>query len=267
MRTPARRDRPRSGLARVAPLLVTVALVAVLVWLWDWLVQSGRVHRIVLPEPSQVASSLPDLVTSETFRTDLRTTVLEIAIGYAAGAVAGLVLALASVAWPSVRRLLAPYIVVFQAIPKVVFIPLLAVWFGIGFGSATVVVALVTFFPVYVNGVLGLTAVDRDGLVLLRSLRASKVQTFVMYRLPSALPLLFTGGKMAVNYAILAAITAEFLGAREGLGYRIVALASRLQLDALYATVLIVSLLSGLVYLLLEWLDRRLVFWRERPVR
>ncbi len=116
---------------------------------------------------------------------------------------------------------MTPYIVSLQALPKIVLLPLLYVWFGVGSTSATIIVILVSFFPVYVNTLTGMAIVDENGLRLLHSLGATPRQAFRMYRIPSALPLVFTGLKTAVNFGVTAAIAAELLGSRYGLGFMI----------------------------------------------
>ena len=240
-----------------------MALVGLII-VWNWAVQSGRVNRIVLPEPASVLESLQRLMVGQNFWRHFQVTVGEIAIGFVAGALAAVGVAVVGTILPMVRRVLSPYIVVLQAVPKIVLLPLIAVWIDVGFVSTAIIVALVTFFPVYVNADLGLRSADESGVKLLRSLNASRADIIIKYRLPSALPLIFTGGKIAVNYAILAGITSEFLGSREGLGYLIITTSSRLQLGDLYAAIVVTAIVAGGIYAAFELLDRRVVFWRER---
>lgn len=266
---PARQASTRAGWPRraatiIGPFVAAAAAVTAALWYWHWVVATGRVNRIVLPEPRMVADRTWAMVREPYFLNDLRTTVGEVVVGFTVGFVAALLMASLCVAKPFVGRVLAPYIVTFQAIPKVVFIPLLAVWLGLGFSTSVVIVALVAFFPIFVSAEFGLRASDKEGLRLLHSLNATSWQVFRMYRVPSALPHIFTGAKSAVNYSIVAAITSEFLGAREGLGYRIVTMSSRLQLADLYAAVVATALVAGAVYGAFELLDRRCVYWRER---
>lgn len=254
----------RAWLRVLGPLVTAGLVVAAIIWYWNWMVVSGRVHRIILPEPSVVGERMVVMVQEDFFWADVRVTVGEIVLGFAIGFMAAVATAGVCVAKPFLGRVMAPYIVTFQAIPKVVLIPLVALWIDIGFQSSVVIVALVAFFPIYVSTDFGLRAVDPGGLTLLRSLKASRWTTFRMFRVPSALPHIFTGAKSAVNYSIVAAITAEFLGSREGLGYRIITMSSRLQLADLYAAVVVTAVVAGVVYGSFELLDRRLVYWRDR---
>jgi len=186
-----------------------------------------------------------------------------VVFGYTIGAGSGIALALVSARFKSFRHLLEPYIVALQSLPKVILLPLIAVWVGYGQTSAMIIVVMVSFFPVYLNTITGLLAADENGLKLLHSLGASPRQAFRMYRIPSALPLVFTGLKTSVNFSVVAAITAELLGSRYGLGFMLANSGTFLRIEDLYATVVVVSLFAGAVYLIFELVDRKLIFWRE----
>jgi NitT/TauT family transport system permease protein len=248
-------------------LLLSAALVATLFLVWQWLTTSEIIHRIVVPAPATVFGRLGEIVTEDYFRHHLWVTVQEVIVGFSVGALSGVAIALLCVRYAAVRRLLTPYIVTLQSLPKIILLPLLYLWLGVGQASATVIVLLVAFFPVYISTLTGLESADPSSLRLLYSLGATPRQAFRMYRIQAALPMLFTGLKTAVNFSVAAAITSELLGARYGLGFMIANSATFLRIDDLYAAVVVVSIFAGLVYTLFEVLDRKLIFWRDREVR
>jgi NitT/TauT family transport system permease protein len=249
---------------RLGPLLITTALVAGTYLLWYWLTASGAVHEIVLATPASVGESLTEIVQRDTFAEHLRVTATEVLVGFALGSTSAILVALVCEHYAAVRRLLTPYMVALQALPKIVLLPLLQVWFGVGYRATSVMVILVVFFPVYLNTLTGLTIADPDGTRLLTSLGASPRQRFRYHQIPSALPLVFTGLKTAVYFAVAAALAAEILGSRHGLGFLIANSGNFLRIPDLYATVVIAGLFSGIVYLTFEVLDRKLIHWRPR---
>ena len=251
-----------SSSRRWAPWLLSAVVVAALIGVWQWLTQSGVINQIVLPGPGAVLEQMVEVVRRDSFGTNLWATVREIVIGLVIGCAAAIATALACVRYPMVRKVVSPYITTLQAVPKITIIPLLGIWFGIGITSATIVVALVAFFPTFVNAVTGLTLSAEDGLRLLHSLGASKRQAFVMYRIPTALPLVFTGLKSSINYAVVAAITTEFLGSNQGLGHLVTSATTFLRIPDVYATVAAISVLAASIFVIVELLDRKLIFWR-----
>lgn len=263
MRRPERPARRRSRFREHSYLLLSAALVGGLLLIWQWLTVSNVIHAIVVPSPQDVFAELVDIVRRDFFRHHVWVTVQEVGLGFAIGASSGCAVALINIRFERIRRLLTPYIVTLQSLPKVILLPLLYVWVGVGQTSATLIVMLVAFFPVYISTVTGLESIDELSLRMLSSLGATPRQTFRLYRIPTALPLVFTGLKTAVNFSVAAAIAAELLGARFGLGFMIANSASFLRIEALYASVIVVSVFAALVYALFEILDQKLIYWRE----
>jgi NitT/TauT family transport system permease protein len=175
------------------------------------------------------------------------------------GITMGIVLAV----FQPVKRLTYPFIVAFQAIPKVVFAPLFIVWFGFGQTSKVVMAIVIAFFPVLVNTMVGLETVPQDALRLMRSLRATRMQTFWKVRILHAAPLIFAGIKTALTFAVIGVIVGEFVGAREGLGYLLDAYHFQLRIDRVFALIVMLSLIGSVLYFIVEWVDRKLIFWSE----
>src|SRR6202030_4807653 len=146
-----------------------------------------------------------------------------------------------------VEYFLYPFIVLFQAMPKVALAPLIIIWFGLGITSKVVSAALVAFFPLMVNTIVGLRSAEEDKINLMRSLAATRGQIFWMLQLPNALPYIFAGLEIAMIFALIGAIVGEFVGAQSGLGMLIQSMNFTMDVAGQLSAVLILSLL-GLLF-------------------
>jgi NitT/TauT family transport system permease protein len=251
--------RADKALAVLAPLVLLVVSLGG----WQLLSNTGVINRVLFPSPGRIGKAFGKLVSSSYFVSNYTITLQEIAIGFALGVSVGLVLGTALALSPPVRTVLYPYMIMFQAIPKIILAPVFVVWFGFGIESKVMMAAAICFFPILVNTLLGLTTVDAQSLQLMRSLRASQAQIALRLRLPSALPAMFAGLKTSLTYAMTGAIVAEFSGSLKGIGVLVDTFNSQLQVDYEIAVILTVMILGVAAYVLVESLDRRLVFWRE----
>lgn len=190
-------------------------------------------------------------------------TLFEALLGFLVSVALAFVLAVAMDSLPLLGRALYPLLVTTQTIPIISVAPLFLIWFGYGLLPKVLVVVLVCFFPVAVSLLQGLTAVDPDLIDLLRSMGASKVMVLRLVKLPAALPSLFSGLKIAATYSIMGAVIGEWLGAQAGLGYYMT-LAQRSFLTArVFATILIITVLSLGVFKVIEVLEGLLIPWRR----
>jgi len=232
---------------------------------WEYLSQHALIEPVLFPPPSKTAAAWWYLVRSDFFMRHFTVTLYEIIIGFALGSTIGLLFGTLLAMVRLVRLTLYPYIIAFQALPKVVLAPLFIVWFGFGPESKIATAVAICFFPVLVNTLVGLQLVDENALKLLRSLRASSWQTFVKVRLPNALPHIFAGLKTSLTFAMIGAIVAEFLtGAADGLGRLVQIYNLQIQVHLALAVVVIVSALGLIGVTLMDAIDRRVVFWRDR---
>jgi NitT/TauT family transport system permease protein len=173
----------------------------------------------------------------------------------------GIVAAAVIVVIPKLRDILMPLLLVAQLVPKVAIAPLLLIWFGYGLIPNVVVAFVVAFFPIVVNGASGLAAVQPELLDLGRSLQASRWQTFWKFRIPTALPEVFSGMKIAVTLAIIGAIIGEFVGGNRGLGYLIIVANQELDTPLAFAAIFLLSVMGIILYGLVETLERVLIPW------
>jgi NitT/TauT family transport system permease protein len=156
---------------------------------------------------------------------------------------------------------LYPFIVMFQSMPKVALAPLIIVWFGLGLTSKVVTAALVAFFPLLVNTIVGLRSADEDRVSLMRSLAASRWQLFWMLQLPNAMPYIFAGLEIAMIFALLGAIVAELVGAQSGLGMLIQSMNFTMDVAGQFSVLLILSLVGLLLNGIVVAVRKRILFW------
>jgi NitT/TauT family transport system permease protein len=238
--------------------------IVLLLLVWELTNTLGLVHRIVLPPPSEVARSLWSLTTSDYFMKNFRVTLVEISVGFALGLFLGLVFGTLLAIIPPIRQILYPYIVAFQALPKIVFAPLFVTWFGFGIESKIATAVAICFFPVFINTMVGLQLVSEESVKLMRSLRANEWQIFAKLRFPNALPHIFAGIQTSLTFAMTGAIAAEFItGAADGMGRLAQIFGLQLETGLQFAVVVIVSALGLVAVTVADWIDRKVVFWRE----
>lgn len=229
---------------------------------WQLLVSRG-VSQLVLPSPTAVAAALWTGLTDpeSTWIGHIGITLLEAGIGFALGCLLGVVLGAAFAFVPIVRDTLYPYMMALQTFPKIAIAPLLLVWVGYGLWSKVIVAVMLAFFPVMVNTAAGFSSVPRDEIESFASLRASTWQEFRYLRWPRCLGYLFPALETAVILALLGAISAEFVGAKSGLGYLLLQKMYLGEIAAMFAILLILALLGIVLYVLMGAISRRVLFW------
>lgn len=240
------------------PLVAGVVLLAV----WELWVGVGDIEGFLLPPPSDIASSLVD--NAEVIRQAGWATFNTAVRGLLGGAAAGMVLALVTTRFRWLRDGLTPMAVIAAATPIVVLAPIANIWFGLTEPLAKIsVVAVVTFFPVYLNAVRGLDAVPAPHLELLRSYGASRLTILFRARIPGAVPLLFVGLRLAASAAMITAIVAEYFGgSRRTLGVFITQQASIVRFDAAWAGIVAACVLALLLYGAVVALERIVAPWQ-----
>jgi NitT/TauT family transport system permease protein len=185
----------------------------------------------------------------------------EIVGGFFWAVVGGLAIGLAIFAWPVMRRMLYPAIVLFQGLPKVALAPIFIIWFGYGLASKVLMAFLFAFFPVVVATLGGLAGTPEHLLEHFRAIRASATTTFLRLRIPSALPSIMDGCKTAMPLAVIGAIVGEFVGSENGLGHLILDANANARTDLMFAALFAISILAGVLYVLVELAAKR-VWWR-----
>jgi NitT/TauT family transport system permease protein len=162
-----------------------------------------------------------------------------------------------------VEQTIYPYVVALQTLPKIAIAPLIIVWFGFGISSKVVIAAMVGFFPVLVNVIVGLKTIDQSKLDLMRSLNATRWQTFRLVKFPNALPFVFAGLDIAIVFSVLGAIVGEFVGAQRGLGNLILQFNFSLDIAGVFAVLILLSVMGVALHLIMQAIQRRVIFWAE----
>ena len=257
----------RSIWDRIPSGISVTLLAACIVGIWQLAVSLDWVSEFVLPPPGDVAratwDATKDLLTGGVVWENFSVTARETLLGFLLAAVAGIVFGVIVAETAFGRRVLLPFLVAFYAAPKVAFAPLFVAWFGFGLTPKIVMAAVIAFFPLFVDTAAGLSNLDENKDKLFRSLRASRMTTLFKLKLPNALPFIFAGLKTAAVLSVIGAIVAEFMGGGQGLGAQLRVATSQLALDRVFAYVIILSVMATAFYVLVDLLERRIVFWRK----
>jgi putative hydroxymethylpyrimidine transport system permease protein len=246
--------------------LLPAGALAALVGLWQLAASTGALadvlglDPILVPSPAEIASSLWD--NRSLLAENAWVTLQEILFGFLIGLGAGLGFAFLLRPFETLRLAFYPLMVASQAIPILVLAPILVVWFGYGIGPKLAVVALICFFPIAVATADGLRSVDPEATKMMRSLDASRRQLLWRLEAPSALPFTFSGSRIAITFAPIAAVFGEWVGADSGLGHLILQDNANLQTARLFAATAVLAAIALGLYGLLALAERRIVTWR-----
>lgn len=244
-------------------MIGAVLILAALLGAWELYADSGGIDPLVLPAPHDVAQTLWD--DRALLWHDLRITGGEVLLGILVAVAAGLLFAMAIHFFRPVRRAVYPLLVASQTIPVPVIAPLLVVWLGFGIGPKLLVIGLICFFPITVSTLDALAGVDPALGKLMRTLDASRWQMFRRVEAPAALPALFSGARIAVAVAVIAAVLGETAGSSDGLGHLITVSGGSLDTALSYAAVVLLSVLAIVLFVALSALERVLVPWARSP--
>lgn len=246
------------------PTLDMIASVVVVLVLWEGCILLFDVQPFIFPKPTAVLWALWLGISSGQYASALAVTLSEILIGAVIGSVAGLFIAVVMVSSRLASRLVYPWIVGIQTVPKVAIAPLMLVWFGFGLESKILIVALTSMFPIMVNTMSGLRATDEDQIALIQALCGSRLQALRYVQIPAALPYIFAGLNTVVVLAVIAAIVGEFVGARAGIGYLILQANFALDLAAVFALLTVLGALGVILSLCIRAIEHRVCFWNRR---
>jgi NitT/TauT family transport system permease protein len=249
--------------SRLPGRLVSPLFAAALIAYWELHVWLFDVDALLLPPPSRIAVSFWSGMTSGLFLSHFAITVFRALSGFAIATVFGIALGALICQFRIVEKTIYPWVVALQTMPKIAIAPLILVWCGYGSLSKIVTATLVAFFPVLVNTIIGLRSCEQGKLDLMRSLKASRWQTFRMVELPNALPFIFAGLSVAVVFSILGALVGEFVGSKDGIGFLILDANYQLNIPRVFALLILLALYGIGCHLLLHLAHRRLVFWNE----
>jgi len=237
-------------------LLVVVIWYMITVW--------SDLPAFILPSPLMIWNTFTEILFNGILIRHFSITLLEVLLGLTAGSMMATTIGYWLAKSPTLERILSPYLVASQAIPTVAIAPLLVIWFGPGLFSKVLIAALIVFFPVLVNTVVGVNSVPKDLRDLMRSLRASKSQTLRYLEIPAALPVFLGGLRIGATLSVIGAVVGEFVGADRGLGFLINV--GRGQYDTALVFVSIFALIGmalGL-YGTVIFMEKKLLIWQHQ---
>ena len=223
---------------------------------WEAACVIMKIPDYIVPAPHRVLEKV--VYSWSLLYTHSLTSIAEILLGFVLASVCALFCAVAMVHSRRVERVLEPFLVVSQVVPKVALAPLFIIWFGHGVLPKIIIAMMIAFFPVLVNAVVGLRSIDSEIIELMDSIAANKRQIFWRVRLPNSLPYIFPALKVAALLSIVGAMVGEFVGSDRGLGYLMVMGDVNLDTDLLFAALFVVTAFGMIVYAVIETFERRI---------
>ncbi|AXH34646.1 ABC transporter permease [Humibacter sp. BT305] len=250
--------KPRSFARWWSAAWPPLLLAALAVVLWQVAVDVFGISSYVIAKPTDI---LAEMVTGwQVLLEATWVTTQEVVIGFVISIVVGMAIALLVVRFRFLERAVYPLVVLFQVVPKVALAPIFILWFGYTMTPKLVLIVVIAFFPITINMVLGMKRADEDLLLLMRSVGSSRTEILARIQVPTALPYLFAGLRIAITLAVIGAVVAEFAGSQAGLGHQIQFASTQLDTAQMFAALVIVSLLGLVLYYLVglvEFLFRR----------
>ena len=239
--------------------LPAAALVAAMLGVWEAYVRLFDVQRWLLPAPSVIATTIGES-RGLLWRHSL-VTLEEIVVGFGLALAGGVLLASGIAFSRTLERAVYPFVIASQTIPIIVIAPLLLVWVGYGLTPKVIVVALIAFFPIVVNMVDGLRSADPDVVNLMRTLGARRWQIFIKIQVPSAMPFLFSGTRVAIAVSVIGAVIGEWVGSSEGLGYLMIRSKPLFLTERVFAAIAVLSVLGVALFLVVGVVERMAIPW------
>ncbi len=242
-------------------LAVLSALIALLAW--EGLARLADFPAFILPSPALVGVRFLRALADGSLLRNTWVTLQEVLLGLLAGTGFAIALGYALAKSRRFERLVAPYLVASQAVPIVAIAPLLVIWFGPGMLSKILICALIVFFPVLVNTVVGLRSVSRDLRDLLHSLRATRGQILRYLEVPAALPIFLGGLRIGATLSVIGAVVGEFVGADRGLGFLVNVGRGQYDTALVFVAIFTLVAMALALYGLVSWVESRLLRWQE----
>lgn len=248
-------NRPEeSAMSRHGDWMISTASLIGCLLLWEFAIKAFDVPIYLVPAPSVIAQNI--WATYPMLIEETMSSVTAIVVGFLLALVIGIPAATLMIYSKLFRRAVYPVLLTAQVLPKVALAPLFIVWFGFGLLPKVLMTFLISFFPIVIDTAIGLNAVRPESLMVVRSMGGTRWQAFWKIRLPGALPNVFGGAKVAITFAVVGTIVAEFVGSDHGLGYVLVLARGNLDTVTVFAVILWLIGVGFLFYFAVEWLER-----------
>ena len=242
--------------------LLVVAFGILIFAVWETASRTLHISELLMPAPSRILVAMFEGFHSGLFTDGLKATLTEVVLGFLFAAVMAFVCGLLISQIRLVEVVVYPYIVALQTLPKVAIAPFILIWVGFGIESKVVIAAMVAFFPMLVNTIVGLKSVPPEKIELMRSLSASRPKIFWYIQLPEALPYIFAGMNIGIVMSVLGAIVGEFIGAKAGLGYLLLQMNYNMDVVGMFAVLVVLGIMGIVLNALMQFARRRIVFWK-----
>lgn len=226
----------------------SLALLAVFAATWQWLPGLAGIPAFIIPPLSDVAVEAVRMLRAENLVVHTGITLAEVVIGFVLGSLLGMIVGYGLGVSPTAEVLLSPYILAMQIAPKVAFAPLFVMWFGYTIYPKILVAVLIVFFPVMINVLGAMHALDRDMINLVRSFSATRLQLFWKLEFPASMPPLFSGLRIASTLAVIGVVVGEMVGGNAGLGYLLVFGEGQANTAMVFVTIMLLTLIGILAY-------------------
>lgn len=240
-------------------LFFKLAILVGIVLIWEISAKMGLINQFITSSPSRILKTIIDLISTNQLYSHLFVTTFETVIGFSIGTVLGTIMAM--FLWWSNRlsRILDPYLVILNALPKVALGPVIIVWAGAGMGSILIMTLAISIISTIISVYSGFMQVEEGKITLLKTFNATKLQIFKKAVFPSSIKNIINALKINVGLSWVGVIMGEFLVSKEGLGYLIVYGSQVFNLDLVMAGVVILSIVAGIMYLLVSYLEKKVV--------
>ena len=219
---------------------------------------------IILSRPTDIVPALVQAVSTASVWGEFYVTFKETVIGFLIAATVGFLLGAAVGMSTLFRNATYPMLILFQSMPRIAHAPVFIAWFGFGISSKIALAVTLAFFPVMINTITGLSLVDKNAILLMRSMKASRLQVFRMLRLPAAMPTILAGMKTGLTFALIGAIVGELSAANAGVGHLIEAASFQLRMDDVFAYLILLSFMGLALFAIMALLERKFVFWHRQ---
>jgi NitT/TauT family transport system permease protein len=253
--TAARNQWMKRLLSWITPLVGVIVFLLV----WQIGVMAFNIPAYFLPTPTRIFEEAVKEISK--LINHGWVTVYEMLAGYFLAVGIGVPLAIAITSWRRFDEFVTPTMLFFQVVPKIALAPLFIVWFGVGITPKILVAFLVSFFPIVIDTAVGLRSIAPEMIDLARSMGASQMQIFREFRLPTSLPYLFSGLKVAATLSVAGAVVGEFVGSDKGLGYLLLVTNSNMQTALMFATIVVLTIIGLIFFYVIEFLESLLIPW------
>ena len=239
-----------------------IAILIAFIGIWELFVRLNIIDSFLFSSPSRVAKTIGNLYSSGELFIHIRTTIFETMLGFLIATFLGTIIAVLLWWSEKLRKILEPYIVVLNSLPKIALGSLIIIWFGAGTGAIVFMAVIITVIVTIINMLSGFAETDEEKILLLKSMGASKIQIFLKLIMPSSLPAFISTLKINVGMSWIGSIMGEYLVSKQGLGYLIVYGGQVFKLDLVMASTVILCLLAGIMYFAVALLEKTLIKWK-----